>query len=72
MHHNCIVCMHVYMYISIYAVSKIVELASQFATQNCLGCHSKLNLGSKYYAEVATNLLHMKLRTLCTLNIILE
>ena len=27
-------------------VYKIVGLASQFATQNCLGCYSKVNLGS--------------------------
>ena len=41
------------------------------ATQNCLSCHSKLNLGSKFHAEVATHLPHIKLKTLYTLNIIL-
>ena len=30
-----------------------VWLASQFASQNFLGCFSKLNLGSKFHAEVA-------------------
>ena len=58
------------MYIYIY-VFEIVELASQFATQNCLGCYSKLNVGSKFHAEVATYPPPIKLRTLCTLNIIL-
>ena len=46
------------------SVSKIVELASQFASQNCFGCHSKLNLGCKFHAEVVTHLSHIKLRTL--------
>ena len=54
-----------------YTVSEIVGLASQFATQNCLGCYSKLNLGSKFHAEVATHLPYIKLRTLYTLNIII-
>ena len=44
---------------------------SQFASQNCLGCYSKLNLGCKFPAEVATHLPHINLRTLYTLNIIL-
>ena len=48
-----------------------VGLASQFAIQNCLGCYSKLNLDSKFHAEAATHLPHIKLRTLHTLNIIL-
>ena len=52
-------------------VFEIVGLASQFATQNCLSYHSKLNLDSKFHAEVATYLPHIKLRTLFTLNIIL-
>ena len=34
-------------------------------------CYSKLNLGSKFHAEVATHFLLMKLRTLYTFNIIL-
>ena len=53
------------------AVSEIVGLASQFATQNCLGCYSKLNLGNKLHAEVATHFPHIKLSTLYTLNTIL-
>ena len=52
-------------------VSEKVGLTSQFATQNCLGCYSKLNLGSEFHAEVDTRLPHIKLRTLYTLNIIL-
>ena len=54
------------MYKSVY---EIVWLASQFATQNCLGCYSKLNLCSKFHAQVAY-LPHIKLRTPHTLNII--
>ena len=54
-----------------YSVSQIVWLALQFATQNCLGCYSKLNLGSKFHAAVATHLPLIKLRTLYILNIIL-
>ena len=50
---------------------EIVGLASQFDTQNCFGCNSKLNLHSKFHAEVSTHLPHIKLRTLYTLNIIL-
>ena len=63
--------MYVYIciYLSLY-ISKIVGLASQFATQNCLACYLKLNLGSEFYAEVAIHLSHIKLRTLYTLNII--
>ena len=38
-----------------YAVSEIVRLASQFASQHLLGFYSKLNLGSKFHAEVATH-----------------
>ena len=53
------------------SVPEIVGLASQFATQNCLGCYSKLNLGSKFHAEIATHLPQIKLRTLYTLKIIL-
>ena len=51
-------------------MSEKVRLASQFASQNYLGCYSKLNLGSKFHAEVATHLPHIKLKTLYTLNII--
>ena len=50
-------------------VSEVVEFASQFATQNCLACYSKLNLGSKFNAEDAIHLPQIKLRTLYTLNI---
>ena len=52
-----------------HSVSKIVGLTSQFASQNqnCLGCYSKLNLDSKFHAEVATRLPHVKLRTPYTL-----
>ena len=60
------------MYVCIYvciSVSEIAGLASQFATQNCLGCYSKLNLGSKFHAEVATHLPHIKLRISYALNI---
>ena len=56
------------------SVSEIIGLVSdlsQFDTQNCLGCHSKLNLGSEFHAEVITHLPHIKLRTLYALNIIL-
>ena len=52
-------------------MSEIVGLASQFASQICVGCYSKLILGSKFHAEVATHFPHIKLRTLYTLNIIL-
>ena len=57
-----------YTYISevqiyIYTESEIIKLASQFATQNCLGYESKLNLASKFYA-VVTHFSHIKLRTL--------
>ena len=45
-------------------MSEIVGLASQFATQNCFGCYSKLNLGIKFHAEVATHLPRIKLRAL--------
>ena len=51
--------------------SEIVGLASQFATQNCLGCYIKLNLDSKFQAEVATHFPQVKLRILYALNIIL-
>ena len=54
------VCVYVYTYI----VFEIVGLASQFAIQNCLGCYSKLNLGSKFHTEVTTHLPQIKLRTL--------
>ena len=53
-------------------MSEIVGLASQFATQNCLSCYSIFNLGSKFHAEIATHLPHIKLRTLYyTLNTII-
>ena len=42
----------------------MVGLTLQFATQNCLGYYSKLNLFSKFHAEVATLRPHLKLRTL--------
>ena len=48
------------MYIYTYTLSEIVGLASQFATQNHLDFFSKLNLSSKFYAEVATHLPHKK------------
>ena len=48
----------------------IVGFASQFATQNCLDCFSKLNLASKFHAEVATHLPHIILRAPYILNII--
>ena len=46
------------------SVFDIVGLVSQFATQNCLGCYPKLNLGSKFHTEYATHLPHIKLRTI--------
>ena len=52
------------MYVCMYAVFEIVGLASKFATQNCLPCYSKLNLGSKFDAEVTTHLSPIKLRTI--------
>ena len=51
--------------------NRLIGLASQFAPQNYCGRYSKLNLGSKFHAKVATPLPHIKLRTLNTLNIIL-
>ena len=51
-------------------MSEIVGLTSQFATQNCLGCYSKLNSGNKFYV-VVTHLPLTKLGTLYTLKIIL-
>ena len=63
------ICIYIHMYILIHvyiSMSEIVKLASQFATQNCLGCYSKLNLGSKFHAEVETHLPHIKLKTLYT------
>ena len=45
-------------------MSEIAGLASQFATQNCLGCYPKLNLVSKFHVEVAAHLSHLKLKTL--------
>ena len=65
--HGC----RLHSFMIVYVMSKIFRLASQFATQNCLGCYSKLNLGSKFHAEVASHLPHTKIRTLYTLNIIL-
>ena len=49
-------CVCVCIYIN--TLSKIVGLASHFATQNCLSDDLKLNLVSKFYAEVATYLPH--------------
>ena len=43
-------------------VSEVAGLSSQFATQNCLGCYSKLNVGSKFYPEVATCFPHFKIK----------
>ena len=37
----------------------MVVLASQFASQNCLGCYSKLNMDSKFHAGIATHLLQI-------------
>ena len=51
-------------------MSEIVGLTLQFAIQNCLGCYSQLNLGSKFLTEVANHLPHVKLRAYYTLNII--
>ena len=45
----------------IYSV-EIVGLALQFAIQNCLNCHSKLNFSSKFHAKVATHLPHLKIK----------
>ena len=39
-----------------YAVFEIVGLASQFTILNYLDCFSKLILGNKFHAEVATHL----------------
>ena len=64
-------CKYIQSYLIIFTESEIVGLTSQFATQNCLGCNSKLNLSSKFHAEVATHLPHLKLRTLRTLTMIL-
>ena len=62
----------IYVYINIHiSVSEIVGLALQFATQNCLGYYSKLNLGSKFLAEMAIHFPHIKLRILYTLKVIL-
>ena len=55
---------------TVISVSEIIGLASQFATQNYLGYYLKLNLGSKFHAEIASHLPYIKL-TLYTLNIIL-
>ena len=52
-------------------MSKIAGLASQFATQYGLGCYSNLNFGIKFHTEFAAQVPYIKLRTLCTLNIIL-
>ena len=51
--------------------SEIDGLASQFATQNFLVSYSKLNLGSKFQAEFASHLPHIKLRTIYIYNFIL-
>ena len=50
-------------------VFKIVGLASQFVTQNCLVCYSKWNLGCKFHADVATYFPHIKLKILFNLHI---
>ena len=46
-------------------------VASQFFTQNCLNCYSKLNLDSKFHAEVATHFPQIILRKLYSLRRIL-
>ena len=56
--------MHTYIHIYIHTESEIVGIASLFAIQNCLGCYSKLNLGSIFHAKVATYLPHIKLKIL--------
>ena len=58
------VCMYIYL-----PASEIVRFALQFATQNCLGCYLKWNLGSKFHDEVATHLPRIKSRTLYTLSL---
>ena len=65
---------HTYIYTNIYifTVSEIAGLTSYFASKNCLGCYSKLNLGSKFHAEVATHFPHTKSRILYPFNIFLE
>ena len=45
------VCINTHMHVC--TMSKIVGLATQFATQNCLGCYLKLNLDSKFQATHA-------------------
>ena len=58
----CIQYVYIYIYICVCVcvfvciVSEIVVLKSPFATQNYLGCYSKLNLDSKFHAEIATHL----------------
>ena len=49
---------HTYIFIYMYIYVMSVGLASQFATQNCLSCYSKLKIGSKFHAEVATHFPH--------------
>ena len=41
---------YTYMYVCMYVVFEIVGFTSQFVTQNCLCCFSKLNLASKIYS----------------------
>ena len=64
--------MYIYIYIYIIIISELVGLALQFVTRNCVCCYSKLNLDRKFYAEVATHLPHIKLRTPNALNIMLS
>ena len=52
-------------------VSKIVGLALQFATQNCLVLLLNVKFRYKFRTEVATHLPQIKFRTLHTLNITL-
>ena len=42
---------------------EIFGLASQFATQNCLGCYSKLNLGSKFHGRSCYSSLTYKIKS---------
>ena len=57
---------YIHTYIQYTPVYKIVVLTSQFVTQNCLGCYSKLNLSSTFHTEVTIHLPRKKLRTLYT------
>ena len=68
--YTCILYKYIHTYIHTYIqytpVYKIIVLTSQFVTQNCLGCYSKLNLSSTFHTEVIIHLPRKKLRTLYT------